>query len=324
MQRIASEIADRLNTSRSDIHEFAASIIKEYDATKNKSAISADVVSLLAYLIFAQGYSLNENFNLIRARKIENRDQVYMCPCQLGFPHHSNVNLNRANKKNEAILYLSTSRDCAIEEMRPRDLKAFCEISYRVKTNQNLTFIPIGELDHLRRYGRLFFGNEQAQQQIELIYSKLRPEVKIAAQLADAFFADHFLKKTNQRNVNNQENATDQEEAIDIYTLTSALTAELLTNNNIDSIAYSSATYRGGINFAVKPKIAKEKLLPINYQAHAIHSYFGYGILKIETYAQANALNDKGEINWNYSPFGNARTCIPPDIPHEVCPGWTE
>lgn len=299
------EIADQLNTSRQDIDVRAAELIHSFQvaggaAKRDKAA--REIVTALAYLIFSVPYRVGESAKLYRGRPVPNHKCCFDRGSAFGPPPIDIAGPGRANRANAPVFYAAMDTGTVIEELRthfqnPDEIRAFNSCEVVPKEGRPAYFLPVGEIDHIRRFGRSILPVDDYQEFVSRVLSLLRHDVRRAAQLADAFFADEFQKPDTGN--------TEQ------YVVTGAIADEFYPDDRLDGILYPSVAHRGGLNVAIKPSSLDEKFEFSRYEAYAVTRYLGYGIAAIRSYATADTLKDNGQVNWRFSPTGNAKICIP-------------
>ncbi|MBA3755095.1 MAG: hypothetical protein H0X02_02185 [Nitrosomonas sp.] len=104
--------------------------------------------------------------------------------------------------------------------------------------------------------------------------------------MIDAFLADEFIKPA----------ITDAD-----YKITSAFSNIILNeseeSDQIDAIIYPSVVFRGGLNFAIKPKSLKNKIKLINAEIIEITDVIGYGIFDYRPLGKLKSVNH-GLLEW--------------------------
>lgn len=304
------QIVEQLNTSPQEIDVMASNIIREYHAAATRTArekIAREAVERLAYLIFSFPYSFSESVRLFRGRPVPNQNCCFDRGSAFLAPPPEDTGAGRANRPGAPVLYASGDLDTVIEELRgqfsnPNEFVAFNHCEVRPQRNKKAYVVPVGEIDHIRRFGRSILPVDGYQEFMQALLGRLRDDVRRAAQLADAFFADEFQKP-------------DSGEA-EQYALTAAVADEFYADGRLDGILYPSVAHKGGINVAIKPASFRDKFEVVEYEASEILRYLGYGIAARRRYATARSLNEQGQVGWVFSPHGNAKICIPDNGKH--------
>jgi RES domain-containing protein len=259
-------VAAQLNSSRHDIDEIASSLIKDFKSKtipSEREESAARLVSQLGYLVFAIGHAVSEHQQFVRARPVPNPNCCFDRATGLHSPPDAIAKRGRANDDGQSLLYASTTLETAMEEIRHQrpDLTAFNTVEFTLKPQQSAHFVVIGEIDHMRRFGRTVLEIEESAESISKVLSALRPDVLRAAQLSDAFFADEFSKPdTGDRGQ---------------YAVTHRIAAEFLGDPRIDAVMYPSVAHRGGLNASIRPTSFVAKFQARKFQALAIAAILG-------------------------------------------------
>ncbi len=230
---------------------------------------------LLKYSLIKQS-----KVDLYRGR-IENISEINNTK-ELIYRHENDVTYyGRCNKPNQSIFYASNNLDTVLSELPTEINDTLYILKTSIKNESKLDFIPIGELDHLRRYGKSLLNDSP---EVIKKYQKMMDEIRegnnyefYIQHTVDAYLSELFLEKANE-----------QKE----YKMTSAL------SDSIDGMSYPSVKHRGGINFALKANSFDEKIEIESCAKIKIVSYLGFGIYTYETLGVSKKIEKDGTINW--------------------------
>ena len=189
----------------------------------------------------------------------------------------------RCHRPNYPLCYCSTKREITLSELDAKLGENFVIAEFRFK--QEITILPVGELDYYRRTGETYLGSaiNKSKEPYDNILEK--PNA-VLAQLIDAFIADEFIKRAT----------TDTD-----YRITSAFATLVLNesegSNQIDALVYPSVEFRGGLNFAIKPDSLKNKMELIDSEVIEITDTLGYGIFEYRQLGKLKS-NNSGLLEW--------------------------
>lgn len=195
-------------------------------------------INELSYIYFSLPYKLGTGSCLWRARKSSNR-LLLSHTDELKYPPSNVVDYGRANTVGASVFYAATSAETAFTECRLKEGDYFHSARYELKADKDIYLHRFGDLDSLRRNSQTVFNKPYYNEAYAYALSKLKPKVKLAVQLVDAFFVDRLSRKGN----------------MDEYRVSSRIVNELLSVSNISGIIYPSVEHSGGYNYAIKPTV---------------------------------------------------------------------
>ena len=152
------------------------------------------------------------------------------------------------------MFYGSANLDTVLAELTPQ-IGDYVHVGVaQLIPGRQVSLTTVGELDHLRRTGRLLLSTDA---------SLLTPHLDNTRNLlVDAFFADAFLQPSSRPR--------------DGHRLTAALSEVLLEKS--DAFAYPSVAHRGGLNFAVRPDRFDALFEWREFISYKIVGYLGFGL----------------------------------------------
>ena len=150
----------------------------------------------------------------------------------------------------------------------------------RPKKARNVVLTAVGEIEHVRRYGRALVGNDKSQKIIQAFIDNIKSEAELKTLFLDAFMSDLFI--------------TPAAKWAD-YKATSALSDIILSAQIdgrpiLDGFAYPSVAHRGGMNFAIPGTRFSENMEIYHCMAFEINEYLGFGIYGRRQYAKSKAV----------------------------------
>jgi hypothetical protein len=239
-------------------------------------------------------------FSLVRSRRIESSTDFENVK-QMGYPPAHRVSeIGRCNFRGQPILYGSSNLETTFLEIE-FDERHPCAISvqFSLKKGQSLVLLPIGEIDHYRRHGRLRMDTLGVTEQIDNLLEPLEHYPRTALQFVDAYLADYFRREPNgstQRNV---------------YEVTARIANSMFDLPGVDGLIFPSIRHEGGINYALKPEAFDSKLEITKFLATTPVHHNGYGLFDFYVHEEGTRLDDDGNFVWQRDPRYNARATMP-------------
>ena len=162
---------------------------------------------------------------------------------QLGYPPITRSNsIQRCSLPREQIFYGSSNVETSLLEVGfTEDRPCAVLAHFSLRAGSILKLLPIGEIDHLRRYGRLRMPANGVKERLEEALKGLEFYHRSAYEFVDALLADLF-----SRDKNSPENSA-------IYETTARISKMFLSHEEIDGMIYPSVRHAGGVNYAVLP-----------------------------------------------------------------------
>lgn len=241
------------------------------------------------------------NFSMFRSRAIQ-RGTDFEHIKQMGYPPERFVKeYGRCNFPGQSLLYAASNPETSFLEIDFNDEKPCAVIvQYRLKEGERLNLLSIGDLDHYRRHKRPRIGTPEAAKQFEALLAPLGHYDAVVRQFVDAFLADYMSRlpdATNQRN---------------LYEVTAGIANAMLSQSDVDGLAFPSVRHQGGLNYAIQPIAFDNKFEVQKYQLTTELYDHGYGLFEYYPYAEGSYLNEDGQFVWHSSyKYALARTTWP-------------
>lgn len=234
-------------------------------------------------------YPQNDKLRLFRGRL--DAQELLSSPGEFSYrPLRYSHDFGRCHQPGVTVFYGASNLDTVFSELTP-EISSRLHIGVaKLRPEAQLLLTAIGEIDHVRRYGRAFVGDAESTHILTEMLNQANEAEKARMLLVDAFFADMFLQPAaKQRD----------------YKVTSALSALLLDVKSdkhpeisIDGFAYPSVAHRGGINFAVRPDRFDALFEWECFMAFEVTNNLGFGIYGYQKYAEGSSLDHEGNILW--------------------------
>lgn len=272
---------------------YALSIIEQLIGgmaiRSNYEHVKEIVDGLLAGVPFP-GYPINAPSVIFRGR-IENTKKTLNKMSEFSYvPQNLSNNSGRCHRPKSTILYGALTLDTVLSELRP-EIGDLVHIGVAgIKSDAEIIITSIGEIDHIRRFGRPLIGDNESIKILNKFLLESDEETKNRILLVDAFFSDVFSKS-----------ASKQRE----YKITNAISEHILAAKNelnpslLDGFAYPSVAHRGGINVVIKPESFDRKCEWKEFFAIEITDYLGFGLYGRNKYAIATACSPNEALQWD-------------------------
>lgn len=205
------------------------------------------------------------------------------------YPPVEKALFGRANDAGMPMLYISNNKKTVCAELGLSVGSEFQIVQMTIKDSQNLTIIPIGEIDHIYRTKACRFKSDWYEGQISSLLNEFKNDQRYCDDwlrhlLIDSFLARHFMKKAKR----------DFE-----YKITNAISKIILMDENIDGILFPSVETFGGINLAIKPRAYEQKMVVMSSEVYRINDYLGYDIYNAMQLKKSRSINSNGDIEWS-------------------------
>ena len=237
---------------------------------------------------FWLGYPIKTDWGIFRGR-IENSEHLFTNVRALSNRTPEDVkDYGRCHKPGVSIFYGANNLDTVLSELRP-EIGDRLQVSVaKPKKEQEVVLAAVGEIEHVRRYGRALIGNEESRAMIQEFLDNINSEAGLKALYLDAFMSDLFISPAR--------GSRD-------YKATSALSDIILSAERdgrriLDGFAYPSVAHRGGMNFAIRGERFAECMEIDQCMAFEIIDYLGYGIYGRRQYAKSTSIASDGTIEW--------------------------
>lgn len=206
-------------------------------------------------------------------------------------PASSVVSYGRCHVPGSPVFYAAFDEATVLGEIAPERGSLVYLLTCAPRPEMTFRTALIGEIDHIRRYGRssiLSLENSQVREILDWIRNA-GTQADYVRLVTDAFLAELFSRKAATTND---------------YKASSAV-AGLFLDLDVDNPGTSEALYypsianRGGMNIALTRRCYEEKVIPISCKVVLISAYFGYGIYKTQTIATSTNFGEDGSITWS-------------------------
>lgn len=264
LDRVAEQIRDFNGRSDNDIDEAAAHRL----------------ITELTFVYFLLPVSMSNGHTIFRGRPV---DPGGLLPAvdEFGPPPTHKAGVGRANGAGDPLFYGGSSDETVFAEIRATAGSSINIAAFTVKSGRSITAHVIGELDHYRRWRRNRFLPAGLEDHAQNILAELHPDVALAVQLVDAFLADRFSRPGK-----------------DAYRVTNLIAREFLRSKSIDAIIYPSVAHPGGMDYAIKAGVCRERLEARACVAVEVLNDYGYGSYRGGRYGIAKIRPSISEIPW--------------------------
>lgn len=235
------------------------------------------------------GYPLPSEFSVFRGR-FRNDVEHFQNVKDLSFrPTDCVSDYGRCHKPGFSVFYGANNLDTVLSELSP-EIGDHVHIAIaKLRSDKAVNVTAVGEIEHVRRYGRALIGNDQARQYIQTFLDNAKSEMDIKTILMDAFLSDLFVTP-----------ASSQKD----YKVTSALSDIVFSFRDpqhglgFDGFAYPSVAHRGGTNYAFRSESFSQSMEIYHCMAFEITDYLGFGIYGRRKYAEGKSISEDGIIQW--------------------------
>lgn len=274
-----------MNESDSVLDEVAE-IVSAFNA-KSTGELNDDyirqTIDRLSYIFFSFPYAVEGTQDWWRVRRSK-PGELFTHTDSLKYPPANKTPALRINVAGIPIFYASSSPETAFAESR---LKAgdFFHLT-RFQTKPRFYLHIFGDIDNLRRRAKTIFEMPDFQRAYEYALGKLRPNIRLAVQLVDAFFVDRLGRKGSPEE----------------YRVTAAIAAELLANQKLEGIIYPSVEHSGGFNVALKPTCYDAHVFPAETTPSIVLRSYGYGAYQNAQITPLIIKESPGVLEWPDTP----------------------
>lgn len=270
------------NNLPSSTLDDVSELIKEFNSMKLEDLSDKYIhhtIDKLTECYFMLPYTIKSSMVFFRVRL--SKDWVlYDHINDLKYPPKNNIKLGRANDSTFPVFYAASSPETAFAECRLKanDLFYLAQYSIHKETTAPLLYV-IGDLDNIRRKSNTVLNDHRFLKAYENILENIRPDIKLAIQLVDAFFVDWISKKGE-----------------DNYKITSKIFKEFFTAQNLSCIFYPSVEHSGGYNYAFTAEAYDSYLIPEQVSVCYVEKTYGYGAYEIKQSPYYGINNTTGKI----------------------------
>lgn len=218
-------------------------------------------------------------------------------------PEHRATKTQRCNSVGQQMLYGSSNIETSLLELDLSDGEPCALVAeFLLKESETLNVLPIGEIDHYRRFDRLRIETPGVLERIVSLLDGLNHWERLAYQYVDAFLADLMLRT-----------AASEQEKKNLYEVTSRIANAFWSNNPaVDGLLYPSVKHQGGINLAVLPHSFDRAFELERVSLTGPIENLGYGLFAFYIHADAVRTTENGDFIWQTRNYhANARSTIP-------------
>ncbi|MBS9777853.1 MAG: hypothetical protein KGV50_03720 [Gammaproteobacteria bacterium] len=271
---------------------FCLNVVSEYikqlnnhisgNITLTRQQIERRLNTLLGYFTITLKLPLDKDLKLSRAVKYNELDDSNPCYNEVSrlsyIPQSSGItpNVGRLNKAGEAIFYgciYFDDEQCGINvALAETNSLKFDKVNLlRSVSTQELNVRMIGVWDYIKRENKPYYCNQDVFDSFKDIYKytkqRYKPELFMACQLCDAFFADIMSKESSDR----------------LYDVTSVLGSMFMEGENVDGIIYNSVQAKDSPVIALKPQAVDNKIEHKTALSLEVLDDYGYAIYNAAT-----------------------------------------
>lgn len=260
--------------------ESTLSIIERFNGGLEKNLDLNTISKLLKNISEKQtfiGTDIPDSSLMYRCRLL-NHDTPFENINELTVRKKENItDYGRCHSPGEEILYASTTLNTALSEIGVDKGQKVQLLIFKKKKKSNIVITAIGEIDHLRRNGKLFFDSPERLRDIKKSLEELSVLEALRIKLTDAFIADFFRKEVKYPYE---------------YKVTSTYSKNIL-ENGFDGFYYPSVAHKGGFNIAIKKECFDKEFEIVDSSVLKINNSLGYGIYSTEKLFSMNKISNE-------------------------------
>ncbi|WP_428523596.1 RES family NAD+ phosphorylase [Roseibium sp.] len=231
--------------------------------------------------LFLSG-SIPGEFTFFRGRKLDDKKPFHTTDQLTAREPNHITSYGRCHSPGKSVFYGSNNLETVFSELGLDVGSRVQIIETRCKPKAAVTYTTIGEIDHVRRYGKpstlLGDGFREA---IVKHWDSLSQTARMRLNFVDAFMAEHFARPVKWPFE---------------YKVTSAF-SDIVFALDIGAIIYPSVGHRGGWNVAVPKNIFDENFKIVSSTVYRIFDAPGYGIFGNYVEHRSRAIVN-GTIDW--------------------------
>lgn len=277
------EALQNLKSLSPDVLDRVAEQIRDFNSRSDEDIDQAEahrIITELTFVYFLLPVSISNGHTIFRGRPVAPGSLLPIVE-EFGPPPTHKAGVGRANTAGDPLFYGGSSDETVFAEIRTTAGTSINIAALTVKPGSNITAHVIGELDHYRRWQRNRFLPAGLEDHAQNILAELHPDVALAVQLVDAFLADRFSRPGKEA-----------------YRVTNLIAREFLRSKSIDAIIYPSVAHPGGMNYAIKANVSRERLEARACVAVEMLNDYGYGSYRGGRYGIAKIHPGISEISW--------------------------
>ena len=214
----------QLNKEPVSALDKVSELIKQFNIKKIEDVDKEDIrklVDFLTYFFLMLPYNISNPIEVWRVRPSK-CGELFFHTEDLKYPPKKNVSPGRANSSISPIFYAGTSPETTFAECRLNEGDFFHLTKYVLNPSPKFNIHILGDIDSLRRRSKTVFELPMFDAAYKYALDALKPEIRLAVQIVDAFFVDRLSRKGNKEE----------------YRITSAITSELLQSDALFGILY--------------------------------------------------------------------------------------
>lgn len=300
-ESLANNYRPMNSMDRDSTHELVKRLSQFSERNRKTEAFSEDdfVGTFKQISPFVSTFPIHfDQFEMLRSRRISRATDLENVKQMGPPPSHRIKSMGRCNHEGQSVLYGASNLPTSFLEVGLSEVEP-CAITvhFRLREGQSLMLLPIGELDHFRRYKRPRLGTPGVAEQIESFLKSIETYDYFAYHFVDAYLADYFSKSSDSEP--------------HLYEVTARIANAFMGIKNIDGIIYPSVKHQGGLNYAINPASFEDKFEVVKFSLTTPVRDLGYGLFEFYEHAHGTQLNDRGDFIWFGNPHFNARMTIP-------------
>ena len=225
-----------------------------------------------SYTPYPSGTFLN-NVSLIGPRSPEDTDDYGRC-----------------HLPKSSVFYGAFNLDTVLAEIRPEIGDLVYVLRCEPVADSKFLSCTIGEIDHVRRYGRGSIMSEGSRgiQEIKRWLAQASTESDYVRIVTDAFLARYLSRPCSD---------------VEDYRAVSALAGVVLRHRveypgNVEALYYPSVAHAGGMNIAIPYDSYRSKVRPVSCGILQVLNNFGYGVYKTRFINESESIDSEGNIQW--------------------------
>ena len=145
------------------------------------------------------GYPMSSDWAIFRGR-IDNDTRLFDNASQLSNRKAEDIrDYGRCHRPSRAVFYGANNLDTVLSELSPEIGDRVHVAVARPKKAKNVVLTAVGEIEHVRRYGRALVGNDESRKMIQEFIDNIKSEAELKTLFLDAFMSDLFITPASKR-----------------------------------------------------------------------------------------------------------------------------
>jgi hypothetical protein len=224
---------------------------------------------------------LNRSSIFWRARFTENRP--WSTVAEMGYPPAKYTKPGRLNDENTPCFYAATREETALQEIGAKENDLVQLVGFRAKLETPLRIAVIGELLHVYKTGYLRLTGSDPGSAMSRYLNEQGVERGRRLLYIDAFLS-HLLADAEARNLD--------------YVRSRALASMVYRNSYIEGIIFPSVRDWLGMNIALQPIPADQKIHAVCCLHVRVTRVRAYGFIEYEVIREAERITNDGAFVW--------------------------